>query len=119
MLGSLNEKEGLRFVCRQGESALAAIESCLDNGLGVCFVLDDDRRLLDRVEMEDLRWALREGGLGELARRPSSNDRQLSWMVHHPWRGRGLRPGVVCRAPFPRRSPQAAPQETARCEHSR
>src|SRR5215475_2166755 len=35
---------------------------CLNNGLGACFVLDR-RRLVGRIDLEDLRRALREGHL--------------------------------------------------------
>jgi len=35
----------------------------LDNGLGICFVVDDDRKFLGRIRLEELRHALREGML--------------------------------------------------------
>ena len=50
------------FTCRRGDSLLAAVERCLNNGLGACFVLDG-RRLIGRIDLEDLREALREGRL--------------------------------------------------------
>jgi perosamine synthetase len=86
MPGLQNEADSSLFVCRQGESVLAAMERCLDNGLGACFVLDDDQRLLGRIELEDLRCALVQGKLlaghdlkgllGELALRPSAEERR-------------------------------------------
>jgi len=86
MPGSLKDDDGSKFTCQRGESALAAIERCLNNGHGVCFVLDEERRILGRVEMDDLRWALIEGRLlssmdlgrllSELAARAPRNDRR-------------------------------------------
>jgi perosamine synthetase len=52
-----------RFVCWPGENVLSAIEKCLDNGLGVCFVVDQAGKLVGRLDLEDLRQALREGAL--------------------------------------------------------
>jgi perosamine synthetase len=53
----------LRFICQQGESVFAAIEKCLDNGLGICFVVDDNRKLRGRIRLDELRQALRDGRL--------------------------------------------------------
>jgi perosamine synthetase len=50
------------FICRRGDSLLAAMARCLNNGFGACFVLDR-KRLVGRVDLEDLRRALREGRL--------------------------------------------------------
>jgi perosamine synthetase len=47
------------FVCDASESPLAAIEKCLDNGIGACLVVDG-RRYLGRVSLDEL-------GLGALA----------------------------------------------------
>jgi perosamine synthetase len=49
------------FTCRRSDSILLAIEKCLDNDTGVCLVLDDRERLVGRVDLEDLRRALRDG----------------------------------------------------------
>jgi perosamine synthetase len=59
----VGETSELQFICQHNESIFAAIEKCLDNGLGICFVVDDDRKLLGRVRLEELRYALREGRL--------------------------------------------------------
>lgn len=60
------------FICRRGDNLLAAMARCLNNGLGACFVLDG-KRLVGRIDLEDLRRALREGHLearvGELLAR--------------------------------------------------
>ena len=50
------------FTCRRGDSLLAGVGRCLNNGVGACFVLDG-RRLVGRIDLEDLRRALREGRL--------------------------------------------------------
>ena len=50
-----------QFTCRRGDSILAATERCLDNGTGVCFVVDDRRRLLRRISLDDIRAALIDG----------------------------------------------------------
>jgi perosamine synthetase len=65
-----------RFICHPGESALGAMERCLDNGLGACFIVDQAGRLIGRLDLKDLRQALKEGRLSVdgclagLARRP-------------------------------------------------
>ena len=66
------------FVVRPGESAIAAIEKCLDNGLGVCFAVDGAGKLIGRIDLDGLRHALKEGRLAtmgcleELLRRPNA-----------------------------------------------
>jgi perosamine synthetase len=50
------------FICRRSDSVLAAIERCLDNGVGLCFVVQG-RRIIGRLDLDDLRQALREGAL--------------------------------------------------------
>jgi perosamine synthetase len=47
------------FVCDASDSPLAAIEKCLDNGIGACLVVDG-RRYLGRVSLDEF-------GLGALA----------------------------------------------------
>jgi perosamine synthetase len=51
------------FICRRGDGLLAAMARCLNNGFGACFVLDG-RRLVGRLDLEDVRRALGEGRLG-------------------------------------------------------
>jgi hypothetical protein len=64
-----------RFICHPDESALGAMERCLDNGLGACFIVDQAGRRIGRLDLEDLSEALKEGKLsvdgclGGLARR--------------------------------------------------
>lgn len=50
------------FICRRSDSVLAAIERCLDNGFGLCFVLQG-RRMIGRVQLDDIRQALCDGVL--------------------------------------------------------
>ena len=50
------------FVCRASDSPLAAIEKCLDNGVGACLVVDG-RRYLGRVSLDELGRAGLSGGL--------------------------------------------------------
>jgi perosamine synthetase len=50
------------FVCDASDSPIAAIEKCLDNGLGACLVVDG-RRYLGRVTLEELGRAALAGGL--------------------------------------------------------
>lgn len=49
------------FVCNKSESVLSVIEKCLDNGLGTCLIVEDDRRLVGRISLNDIREALVEG----------------------------------------------------------
>ena len=63
-----------RFICQPCESAIGAMEKCLNNGLGACFVVDEAGKFIGRLDLDCLRHALKEGGLsfdgclGELAR---------------------------------------------------
>src|SRR5262245_43987872 len=50
------------FVCDASESPIAAIEKCLDNGLGACLVVDG-RRYLGRVSLDELGRAALDGAL--------------------------------------------------------
>ena len=50
------------FVCSASESPIAAIEKCLDNGLGACLVVDG-QRYVGRVTLDTLGRAALEGGL--------------------------------------------------------
>lgn len=49
------------FVCNKSESVLSVIEKCLDNGLGSCLVIEDDRSLIGRITLDDIRHALLHG----------------------------------------------------------
>src|SRR5689334_11347343 len=49
------------FVCNRSESVLSVIEKCLDNGLGSCLIVEDDRRLIGRISLDDIRRALADG----------------------------------------------------------
>ena len=60
----VTEKHDLsRFICAPGESAVGAVEKCLDNGLGVCFAVDGAGKLTGLIDLDGLRRALREGRL--------------------------------------------------------
>jgi perosamine synthetase len=50
------------FVCDAARSPIAAIEKCLDNGLGACLVVDG-RRYLGRVTLDELGQATLDGAL--------------------------------------------------------
>ena len=55
---------GTRLVdltCSPSDAIFAAAEKCLDNRLGVCFVVDCDQRLLGRVGLDDIRQAIMDG----------------------------------------------------------
>lgn len=49
------------FVCNRSESVLSVIEKCLDNGLGTCLIVADDRRLVGRISLDEIRQALVDG----------------------------------------------------------
>lgn len=73
---SLVDRKHAHFICKRSESIFAAIERCLDNGTGVCFILDEDQRLLGRITLDDIRRAILEGTVLEdasLARHISSH----------------------------------------------
>lgn len=55
--------EAQAFVCRRTDNIFVAIEKCLDNGLGVCLVVDDDDRLIGRITLDEIRRAVREGAV--------------------------------------------------------
>ena len=57
---ALSEDEDV--VCNASESPLAAIEKCLDNGLGACLVVDGGR-YLGRITLEQLGQAALDGAL--------------------------------------------------------
>ncbi|HYC66559.1 MAG TPA: CBS domain-containing protein, partial [Reyranellaceae bacterium] len=49
------------FVCNRAESVFTAIERCLDNGTGSCLIVGDDRRLVGRISLDDIRQAVLDG----------------------------------------------------------
>src|SRR5690242_2761948 len=51
------------FVCNTSETLIAAIEKCLDNGLGTCLVIGDKRRFVGRISLNDIGKAVLEGAL--------------------------------------------------------
>ena len=61
-----NSAERPTFLCRQADGLFAVIEKCLNNGTGSCLVLDDDRRPIGRVNLDDIRGAVRDGRLADL-----------------------------------------------------
>ena len=56
-------EETFPFVCRRSDTIFAAIEKCLDNGLGVCLLVDDADRLIGRITLDEIRRAVRDGCL--------------------------------------------------------
>src|SRR5579864_124897 len=51
------------YVCDTSESLVAAIEKCLDNGLGTCLVVESNRRFVGRLSLDDIGHAIRGGAL--------------------------------------------------------
>jgi len=49
--------------CHRADSLLSVIEKCLNNSLGRCLVLDEERRPLGEVSLDEIRLVLREGRL--------------------------------------------------------
>ncbi len=49
------------FTCQRTDTIFAAIERCLSNGLGTCFVVEKNQNLLGRVTLDDLREAILDG----------------------------------------------------------
>lgn len=49
------------FICASTDSPMTVAEKCLDNRLGVCFVVDARRRLLGRVTLQQIREAVVDG----------------------------------------------------------
>ncbi len=50
-----------RFVCKRSDSLLSAIEKCLDNGTGDCFIVDDEDIVFGRVTLEEIAGAILSG----------------------------------------------------------
>jgi perosamine synthetase len=49
------------FTCERSDSIFAAIERCLNNGMGSCFVVEKNQNLLGRITLEDIREAILDG----------------------------------------------------------
>lgn len=54
---------GDEFICNSSESLFAAIEKCLDNGLGTCLVVEGEHRLVGRISLDDIGRAVLDGAL--------------------------------------------------------
>ena len=53
------------YVCCTSETLFAAIEKCLDNGLGTCLVVDEDEnRFVGRITLDDIGKAVLGGAAG-------------------------------------------------------
>jgi len=51
------------LVCGHRDSLYLAISRCLDGGAGLCFVVDDEKRIVGRVTLDSVRNAIRKGEL--------------------------------------------------------
>jgi perosamine synthetase len=51
------------YVCNTSETLFAAIEKCLDNGLGTCLVVENDDRFVGRITLDDIGKAVLDGAL--------------------------------------------------------
>jgi perosamine synthetase len=51
------------YVCYASETLFAAIEKCLDNGLGTCLVIEDEDRFVGRISLDDIGKAVLGGAL--------------------------------------------------------
>ena len=51
------------YVCCTSETLFAAIEKCLDNGLGTCLVVENENRFVGRITLEDIGKAVLGGAL--------------------------------------------------------
>ena len=49
------------YTCRRTDNVFTAIEKCLDNGLGACFVVAEDQRLIGRISLDDIRSSVLDG----------------------------------------------------------
>jgi len=50
-----------RFVCKRSDSLLSAIEKCLDNGIGHCFIVDDEGFMFGRITLDEIASAISDG----------------------------------------------------------
>jgi perosamine synthetase len=51
------------YVCHTSETLFAAIEKCLDNGLGTCLVIEEEDRFVGRITLDDIGKAVLGGAL--------------------------------------------------------
>ncbi len=51
------------YVCYTSETLFAAIEKCLDNGLGTCLVVEDQDQFVGRISLDDIGKAVLDGAL--------------------------------------------------------
>ncbi len=51
------------YVCYTSETLFAAIEKCLDNGLGTCLVIEQEDRFVGRITLDDIGKAVLGGAL--------------------------------------------------------
>lgn len=51
------------YICDSSETLIAAIEKCLDNGLGICLVVENEQRFVGRISLDDIGAAVLEGAL--------------------------------------------------------
>lgn len=85
-----SEGKQAQFTCKQSENVFVAIEKCLDNGLGICFVLDDDRRVVSKITLDEIRGAILDGSaikdtsLGHLSGRAAVVPPQLQPFRNDP-----------------------------------
>jgi len=62
-LGDWAQTGNDEYVCCTSETLFAAIEKCLDNGLGTCLVVEDENRFVGRITLEDIGKAVLGGAL--------------------------------------------------------
>jgi perosamine synthetase len=62
-LGEWAQTGNDEYVCCTSETLFAAIEKCLDNGLGTCLVVEDENRFVGRITLEDIGKAVLGGAL--------------------------------------------------------
>src|SRR5271163_62539 len=76
------------FTCKRSDNIFAAIEKCLDNGLGACLVVGEDQSLVGRITLDDIRCGILDGH----ALNDTSLDRYIKGGVRtEPRRGGGGR----------------------------
>ena len=51
------------YICNASESLIAVIEKCLDNGLGICLVVEDGNHLVGRITLDDIGKLVLDGAL--------------------------------------------------------
>jgi perosamine synthetase len=66
------------FTCKRSDNIFAAIEKCLDNGLGACLVVGEDQSLVGRITLDDIRCGILDGH----ALNDTSLDRYIKDDVH-------------------------------------